>query len=61
MTYKEFKESEFYELMPNGYQLADYDTDEDYSMDDRSKNDWVVKFIGVSNEDFIPAIYITAP
>ena len=60
MTYKEFKESEFCELMPNGYQLVDYDTEEDYSTDDHGKECWVVKCIGVSGEDFIPAIYISA-
>lgn len=61
MTYKEFKESEFCELIPNGYQLVDYDTDEDYSANDHGKEGWVVKFIGVSVEDFILAIYISAP
>lgn len=59
MTYGEFRTSEVSELMVNGFSLFDYDTEENYSYDDRDKGDWIVKCIGVDVEEFVPAIYIS--
>ena len=58
MTYREFKDSEFAELMPNGYELINYDTDEELTGGSRY-DDWMIVCIAGSSSDFIPAIYIS--
>lgn len=58
MTLNDLKKTGIFDLMPNGFNVYDYESD---SLIESSNIDWdsKVEIIGADPEEFIPAIYIS--
>ena len=58
MTIKEAKKIGLFNLMPNGFNVYDYNTEENITDKYSELGDRHIEIIGVDPEEFIPAIYV---
>lgn len=59
MTINEAKKLGLFDLMPNGFNVYDYDTEEDITEKFSELGDKRIEIIGGDPEEFIPAIYVS--
>lgn len=61
MTINDLKDKGVLDLMPNGFNVYNYEDDSPIKDLETIKETWQVEVISADPEEFIPAIYVSKP